>query len=107
MKLPKIISALVAAQDNFDSSAFASCFSETAIVFDEAKTHTGQKAIKKWNEKTNEEYKTRLRPIAFSEDGKVSILTTKVIGTFEGSPITLKYNFELKDGLIEHLKITS
>ena len=43
MNLPKVITDLVEAQNNFDSLAYAECFSETAVVFDEGKTHTGKK----------------------------------------------------------------
>ena len=59
-----------------------------------------------WNEKTNAEYQTQLEPIEFSTTGNTSILTTKVSGTFDGSPIVLKYHFELNNGRITSLKIT-
>ena len=37
MNLPEVIQDLVNAQNNFDSAAFANCFSETAEVVDEGK----------------------------------------------------------------------
>ncbi|MHA4844774.1 hypothetical protein ACX0G7_11450 [Flavitalea antarctica] len=43
MNLPKVLANLVKAQNDFDSTAYADCFSETAVVFDEGKTHTGRK----------------------------------------------------------------
>ncbi len=43
MNLPKVVQDLVTAQNNFDSAAYANCFSETAEVFDEGKTHRGKK----------------------------------------------------------------
>jgi NAD(P)-dependent dehydrogenase (short-subunit alcohol dehydrogenase family) len=42
MKLPKIIAELIAAQDNYDSKAFAGSFSDDAIVHDEGKTYQGK-----------------------------------------------------------------
>ena len=45
--LPKVIVDLVEAQNNFDSKAYANCFSQTAVVFDEGKTHQGQQEIEK------------------------------------------------------------
>lgn len=103
MNLPNIISDLLAAQSNFDSKAYAACFSETALVFDENETHKGQNEIEKWNEKTSEMYQTQLETLAFETD----ILTTRVTGNFEGSPIVLKYHFEFKDGKIDRLEITN
>ncbi|WP_343539570.1 hypothetical protein [Sphingobacterium thalpophilum] len=42
MNLPNIISDLVKAQNEFDSAAYANCFTEDAEVFDEGKTHNGK-----------------------------------------------------------------
>ncbi|MBS7231219.1 nuclear transport factor 2 family protein [Flavobacterium psychroterrae] len=105
MNLPNIILDLIAAQSNFDSKAYAKCFSESALVFDENETHKGQNEIKKWNEKTNEMYQTQLEVLDFLI-ADTTIVKTKVSGNFEGSPIILKYHFELKDGKIDSLKIT-
>jgi len=44
-------------QNNFDSVAYAKCFSETAVVFDEGKTHKGRKQIEQWIADANERYK--------------------------------------------------
>ena len=107
MNLPNIISDLLTAQENFDSKAYANCFSKTALVFDEGETHKGQKEIKRWNEKTNAKYHTRVEAIQLSTTNKISTLTAKVSGNFDGSPIVLKYHFELKNGQIDSLKIMS
>ncbi|MCX2473646.1 hypothetical protein OQZ33_04805 [Pedobacter sp. MC2016-05] len=56
MNLPKVITDLVQAQNNFDSLAYANCFTETAVVFDEGKTHTGKQEIKIWIQKANKQY---------------------------------------------------
>ncbi|MGI9582285.1 hypothetical protein ACR1PO_13785 [Chryseobacterium sp. RRHN12] len=59
MNLPKVITELVRAQNNFDSAAYAECFTETAVVFDEGKIHNGKTEIEKWIDKSNKEYKAR------------------------------------------------
>ena len=105
MDLPKVVSDLVQAQAQFNSEAFANCFSETAVVFDEGKTHKGKMEIQQWNAHTNSKYQTVLRPVAYVEKGGKSILTTNVSGTFDGSPIVVDYQFEIKNGLIQSLKI--
>ncbi len=107
MNLPKVITSLIKAQDNFDSVAYANCFSEKAVVFDEDKTYTGKAEIKEWIANANEKYKTVMKPLNYEENGKESILTAEISGTFPGSPVILKYNLEIEDGLIKSLKITS
>lgn len=103
MNLPNVIADLAAAQNNFDSVAYANCFSETAVVFDEGKTHTGKTAIKNWIEKANQEYKAVMKPLEYSPAQQT--LQAEVSGNFAGSPIVLTYQFELKDGQIQSLKI--
>lgn len=103
MNLPKVVSELVNAQNNFDSTAYADCFTETAVVFDEGKTHTGRTAIKTWIDKANKEYQAVMKPIAYSETEHT--LKTEVSGTFPGSPITTTYHYEFEGGLIQSLKI--
>lgn len=102
MNLQNIISELVKAQNNFDSHAYANCFTENAVVFDEGKTHNGKVEIENWIDKSNKEYKATMKPLDYNEN----ILLAEVSGTFPGSPITLKYHLELQDGLIQSLKIT-
>lgn len=106
MNLPTVISDLVQAQNNFDSVAYANCFSETAVVFDEGKTHNGRKEIEHWIADANERYKATMEPISFSEKGTESILKVNVSGNFDGSPIILVYHLEITDELIQSLKIT-
>ncbi len=56
MNLPKVIIDLDNAQNSFDSIAYANCFSETAVVFDEGKTHNGRNEIQHWINQSNENY---------------------------------------------------
>ncbi|GAA4154731.1 nuclear transport factor 2 family protein [Chryseobacterium ginsenosidimutans] len=104
MNLPNIISELVKAQTQFDSHAYADCFTETAVVFDEGKTHNGKTEIQNWIDTANKEYKTVMKPLDYNE--KENILSAEISGTFPGSPVVLKYHFELSDGFIESLRIT-
>lgn len=104
MNLPNVINELVKTQNNFDSTAYAECFAETAVVFDEGKTHNGRKEIEQWIDKSNKDYKATMEPIDYNE--KENILSAKISGTFPGSPIILKFHFEMIDGKIQHLKVT-
>lgn len=104
MNLPNVIADLAKAQNNFDSVAYANCFTATAVVFDEGKTHQGKVAVEKWIRKANEDYQATMKPLEYSE--MEEILKAEVSGNFPGSPLVLSYHFELRDGLIELLKIT-
>lgn len=106
MNLPKVISELVKAQNEFDSTAYANCFAETAVVHDEGKVHTGRTEIEHWIAESNEKYRSTMKPLNFQENGTSGVLTTEVSGTFPGSPLVLKFHFEIIDELIRSLKVT-
>jgi|SRR5688572_31617106 ketosteroid isomerase-like protein len=103
MNLPKVLADLVAAQNNADSSAYANCFSDTALVFDEGKKHTGKAAIKSWIANANQAYKTKMKPLDYSATKQT--LEAEISGTFPSSPLVLTYQFEIKEGQIQSLKI--
>lgn len=104
MNLPRIIAELVKKQNNFDSAAYARCFTETAVVFDEGKTHNGKAEIEQWIDKSNKEYNATMEPLDY--DKKENMLSAEISGSFPGSPVILKFHFQLSNGLIQSLKIT-
>lgn len=106
MNLPKVVLELVETQNSFNGVDYANCFSETAVVFDEGKTHNGRKEIKHWIADANKRYKATMEPISFEEREKESILKVKVSGSFDGSPVILSYHLEIAHDLIQSLKIT-
>lgn len=103
MNLPKVVANLVKAQNKSDSIAYSNCFTEKAVVFDEGKIHSGKQEIKNWIEKANQEYKTQMKPLEYSES--MQTLKAEISGTFPGSPLQMTYHYDLKDGLIQSLKI--
>lgn len=106
MKLPNVVQELIKAQNNFDSVAYANLFSETSIVYDEGKTHTGKKEIQEWIAEANEKYKSVMQAVEYTGTGNKGTLSAKVSGLFDGSPAVLKFNFEINEGLIQSLKVT-
>ncbi len=106
MNLPKVITDLIKAQNDFDSVAYASLFSETAVVFDEGKTHSGRLEIEQWIDHSNKNYQSKMEPLEYTENGTSSVLSAECSGTFPGSPIVLKFHFDIVDGQIQHLKVT-
>ena len=106
MNLPKVLTDLIKAQNEFDAVAYANLFSETAEVLDEGKTHKGRLEIERWIDHSNKNYQSVMKPLEYTENGTTSILTAECSGTFPGSPIALKFHFDIVDGQIQHLKVT-
>lgn len=106
MDLPKVLTDLIKAQNEFDAVTYANLFSETAVVFDEGKTHNGRPEIERWIDHSNKNYQSMMKPLAHTKNGTTSILTAECSGTFPGSPITLKFHFDIVDGQIQQLKVT-
>jgi len=106
MELPQVVERFIETQQIYDSKAFTECFTETAIVHDEGKTHTGREEIHQWIEHAMEAYKSQLKPLQYEESGSKGVLTAEVSGTFPGSPIVLKFHLGLKDGFIDSLNVT-
>lgn len=104
--LPKVITDLINAQNNFDSVAYANCFAETAVMFDEGKNHTGRIEIERMIDESNKKYRSVMKPLDYSENGTSSVLSAECSGTFPGSPITLQFHFDIVDGQIQYLKVT-
>jgi len=103
MNLPKVVEELIKTQNEFDSNAYAQCFSESAVVFDEGKTHTGRKEIEQWIDKANKDYRATMKPVDYSETEQT--LKAEVSGNFPGSPLVLTYQFDIRDEKIQSLKI--
>lgn len=107
MNYPTAIAGLIQAQNDLDSNAYAQSFSENAIVHDEGRTHTGRAAIERWIAEANEKYRTKMKALSYTENGKSAILEAEGAGNFPGSPLVFQYHMELQDGLISSLRITA
>jgi hypothetical protein len=107
MKLPNVVQALIKAQNNFDSVAYANLFSETSEVHDEGKTHKGRKEVEQWIAEANAKYKSIMEPVEYTQQGNHGVLTANVSGTFPGSPLMLKFHLEIHEGFIQSLKVTA
>jgi hypothetical protein len=105
LDLPKPVAAYFAS-DKQDAEAVAQCFTETALVTDEGHTHRGRAAIKQWKMDASAKYQYTSEPFASEhQDGKV-VVTCRLTGDFPGSPVELRFFFELKGDKIASLEIT-
>lgn len=104
LKLPIPVAAYFAA-DRADGEAVSRCFAENAVVKDEGQTYNGRAAIKKWKEEASAKYKYTCVPLACEDtDGKI-VVTCRLTGNFPGSPVDLRFAFELADEQIVSLEI--
>jgi len=105
--LPAPIACYIAAENSGDTDALAQCFSEDAVVRDEAKTIKGLAAIKQWKAETRTKYQHTVEPLAsVQKDGK-TIVTNRLTGNFPASPIELEFVFELDGDKIASPEIRS
>lgn len=102
--LPKPIADYFAA-DRTDGESVARCFADDAVVADERRTHAGRDAIRRWRAEAAARYDYVSEPVAVARDGERIVVTSRVTGTFPGSPVDLRYAFVLDGDLITRLEI--
>jgi hypothetical protein len=102
--LPRPIAAYFTA-DEGDGEAVAACFTENAVVKDEGHTYRGVAAIKQWKADASAKYQYTSEPFACEQkDGKF-VVTSRLTGTFPGSPVNLRFFFGLDGDKIVSLEI--
>ena len=104
INLPSPIASYFTA-DKSDPDAVARCFTDDAVVKDEGVTYTGLAAIKQWKAETSRKYTYTSEPFAFEENEGKTIVTSRLTGNFPGSPIDLRFFFELQRDKIASLEI--
>ena len=102
--LPEPIDAYFNA-DRRGGQAVSQCFTVNAVVKDEGHTYKGQTQIKEWKEGASKKYTYTSEPFKIEEKDGKTIVTSRLAGTFPGSPVDLRYFFELSDGKIASLEI--
>jgi hypothetical protein len=103
--LPQPIASYFAADAASDADAVARCIAEDAVVRDQEQSHTGRDAIRLWKQSAGTQYAYSVEPIELATDGPKTVVTGRVTGTFPGSPITLRYRFDLAGDHIAALEI--
>ena len=104
LELPMAVSAYFTA-DQVDGEAVSQCFTENAIVKDEGHTYQGRAAIKQWKTEASARYQYRCEPFACEGKGGKIVVTCRLTGNFPGSPVDLRFFFELEDDRIASLEI--
>ena len=106
IELPAVLQTYVDSSNRHDVQAILSCFSNDAIVQDEAHEYRGRKEIEDWIATTIEKYKFQIKPLNVSNADVETVVAVEVSGTFPGSPITLDYRFTITGDKISSLTIS-
>ena len=104
LDLPGPVAAYFIA-DKGDADAVSQCFTEDAVVKDEGQTYHGRVAIKQWKAEASERYQYTSKPFALDQQQGKTVVTSHLTGNFPGSPVNLRYFFELADDKIKSLEI--
>lgn len=94
------------AADKTDVDALVRCFADDAVVRDEGRTYDGLAAIRKWKEETSTKYQYTSEPLSCTEAEGGVVVTSRLTGNFPGSPVDLRYSFQLAGDQIAALEIT-
>ena len=91
--------------DRVNGDAVGRCFTGDAVVKDEGHTYTGIDAIRKWKTEASAKYRYTVVPLTSEKQGGTTVVTSRLTGSFAGSPVTLRYFFRLERGKISFLEI--
>ena len=103
--LPAAIDLYLKAENTGDVEILADCFAPEATVRDEGRLHKGLAAIRRWKAETKKKYRHTVEPLESAVHGARTTVVVRLTGTFPGSPITLHFDFELKEGKITSLEM--
>ena len=88
-----------------DTLRLAECFTPDAVVTDERRTHQGLDAIRAWKAGSKAATKYQVTPVSAEPDGGRLVVVGRVEGEFPGSPVMLRYLFDLDGDRISALEI--
>ena len=104
LNLPTPVKAYFIA-DELDGEAVARCFTDEAVVKDEGHIYNGRAAIKKWKEDASAKYEYTCQPMTCEQKEGKFVITCRLTGNFLGSPVDLRFFFELVGEKIASLEI--
>lgn len=88
-----------------DTGRVADLFTPDATVIDERRMHEGRDAIRAWKAVSKAATKYTVTPVSAEPDGARVLVLGRVEGDFPGSPVMLRYLFDLEGDRISKLEI--
>ncbi|MBX3201114.1 MAG: nuclear transport factor 2 family protein [Labilithrix sp.] len=105
-ELPGPIAAYFRAVNAHDEDGMLAPFAEGAVVEDEGKSRRGRAEIRAWIEEVTASYRPACAILGVTGGAPGVMVEGSVSGTFPGSPVRLRYAFQLAGGQITRLKIS-
>ena len=104
LELPEPIAAYFTA-DKADGEAVSQCFTDDAVVKDEGHSYQGRAAIKQWKADASNRYRYTSEPFVYEQVDRKIVVTSRLTGNFPGSPVDLRFFFELEGDKSASLEI--
>jgi len=104
LNLPEPVAAYFTA-DKADGETLSRCFTDDAVVKDEGHTYNGRAAITKWKQDASAKYQYTSELLACEQQDGKPVVTCRLTGNFPGSPVDLRFFFELEGDKIKSLEI--
>lgn len=104
LQIPEPVAAYFTA-DKADGEAVSRCFTDNAVVKDEGHTHNGRAAIKKWKEDVMAKFTYTSDLLACEQQNGKVVVTCRIAGSFPGSPVVLRFFFEIEGDKLASLKV--
>jgi|SRR5882672_9075013 len=105
-ELPAVLTRYLNAHRAHDTTTALTTFTDDATVIDDGNVHSGTAAVEKWLNRSSTEYTyTTELTGAHRADETHYTATNRLEGNFPGGIVDLRYQFALRDGLIERLVI--
>ena len=105
ISLPQAVATYFDVSNGAGIDLLAQCFTPSAVVNDEARTHKGHENIIAWKVASKKKFEYKVEPLRVSVTGDRVSVTAKVVGNFPGSPVNLEHEFQLLGERIDSLEI--
>lgn len=102
---PPPFAAYADAVNSHNTAAIHTCFTADAVVNDEGHEYRGLEAIRQWCIQSFSQYQFTIGITQVSKVGEETVVTASVAGTFDGSPVTLRFFMTLSGNKIATLNI--
>jgi hypothetical protein len=103
--LPDAVKRYLASTNECDADGVADCFTYNAYVHDENRDYFGKDAIRGWLTETSRKFQPKLTVVNAWTNRDAAHLAIAISGQFPGSPVTLDFHFQLREGKIAELSI--
>ncbi|MGW7048954.1 nuclear transport factor 2 family protein [Streptomyces avermitilis] len=104
--LPEMITRYLTAHRAHDTATAVTAFTGDAVVIDDGNTYTSTAAIEEWLGRSATEFTYTIHLTdAWQADATHYNATQHLEGNFPGGAIDLRYQFTVRDGLIDRLVI--